>query len=257
MKTPRLPSRPKRTGNAAFPTSAVRAKVGPVILKMSLTRPMIANAANELSMIVTTTSWAPVNALRAPGMNPYSAPPRAPARMATGTAISGGCCATREPTSAAKNAADEDLPGPADVEQPRLEADPHGEPGEDQRSRRNQRVGEGLRAGYQRECERSDAVVVDVEERDPGGSLEQRFVCLDREQQVEVSLGGRARQDDQDRTGEQRQQDRDDRDDRERVGLPGGLHEGSFPSSLGGDAVPPWASCRSAVIEVVASASAA
>ena len=78
MKMPRLPSRPNRTGNAALPTSAVRAKVGPVILKMSLTRPTIANAASEFSMIVTTTSWAPVNALRAPGMNPYRAPPSAP-----------------------------------------------------------------------------------------------------------------------------------------------------------------------------------
>ena len=57
-------------GIAALPTSAVRANVGPEILKMSLTRPTITNAARELSMIVDTTSCAPVNALRAPGMNP-------------------------------------------------------------------------------------------------------------------------------------------------------------------------------------------
>ena len=57
-------------GSAALPTSAVRANVGPVILKTSFTRPTIAIAASEFSMIVTTTSWAPVNALRKPGMNP-------------------------------------------------------------------------------------------------------------------------------------------------------------------------------------------
>ena len=99
-----------------------------MILKMSLTRPMIANAANEFSMIVTTTSWAPVNALRAPGMNPYSAPPNAPARMATGTAINGGCCATREPTSAAKNPPTRTCPVPPMLNSPALKPTPTASP---------------------------------------------------------------------------------------------------------------------------------
>ena len=70
MKIPMVPLRPNRTGSAAFPTSAVRANVGPAILNTSLTSPTIASTASELSMIVVTTSCAPVNALSAPGMNP-------------------------------------------------------------------------------------------------------------------------------------------------------------------------------------------
>ena len=95
---------------------------------MSLTRPTIANAANEFSMIVTTTSWAPVNALRAPGMNPYTAPPNAPASNATGTAIKGGCCATREPTRAAKNPPTRTWPVPPMLNNPALKPTPTASP---------------------------------------------------------------------------------------------------------------------------------
>ena len=70
MNTPRFPLRPNTIGSVAFPTSAVRANVGPVILNTSFTSPTMTNAASELSMIVDTTSCAPVKALSAPGMNP-------------------------------------------------------------------------------------------------------------------------------------------------------------------------------------------
>ena len=104
--------------------------------------------------------------------------------------------------------------------------------------RRDQRVGDSLRAGSKRECERGAAAVVDVEERDPV-PLEQRFVCHDREQKFEVSLGRRARQ--MIRTHrEQRQQIEMIGTMRERVGLPGGLHE-VVPVVARRDAVPPWA----------------
>ena len=125
---PRLPSRPKMIGIAALPTSAVRANVGPAILKTSLTRPTIANAASEFSMIVTTTSWAPVNAFRKPGMNPYSAPPSAPAMTAVVTATGTGQSATSPPTSAAKNPPTSTWPVPPMLNRPPLKPSPTARP---------------------------------------------------------------------------------------------------------------------------------
>ena len=122
MMMPRLPL------SAALPTSAVRANVGPWILKTSLTRPTIANAASEFSMIVTTTSWAPVNAFSAPGMNPYSAPPSAPAVIAIASAAGAGRSATVAPASAAKKPPTSTWPVPPMLNSPALKPTPTASP---------------------------------------------------------------------------------------------------------------------------------
>ena len=122
MMMPRLPL------SAALPTSAVRANVGPWILKMSLTRPTIANAASEFSMIVTTTSWAPVKAFNAPGMNPYNAPPSAPAVIAIVSATGTGRSATAAPASAAKKPPTSTWPVPPMLKSPALKPTPTASP---------------------------------------------------------------------------------------------------------------------------------
>ena len=50
--------------------------------------------AMKLSMIVVTTSCAPVHAFSAPGMKPHAAPSSAPAATAAGIAMIGGAPAT-------------------------------------------------------------------------------------------------------------------------------------------------------------------
>ena len=68
-----------------------------------------------------------------------------PASRATVTAIGTGRSATAAPTSAAE-AADEDLAGPADVEQAALEAEADREAGQDQRRRCGEGVGQARAA---------------------------------------------------------------------------------------------------------------
>ena len=53
-------------------------------------------------MIVTITSWAPVRAFRKPGMKPHSAPPRNPARIASGRWMKIGSPVIEKPTNVAK-----------------------------------------------------------------------------------------------------------------------------------------------------------
>ena len=52
------------------PTSGVRAKVAPAARSGPLTAHEMIWRATKLSMMVTTTSWAPVKAFSQPGMKP-------------------------------------------------------------------------------------------------------------------------------------------------------------------------------------------
>jgi len=58
----------------------------------------------KFSMIVVTTSCAPVQALSAPGMKPHSAPAAAAASIAIGMATSPGAVAKIDPMPAAMTA---------------------------------------------------------------------------------------------------------------------------------------------------------
>ena len=73
-------------------------------------------------MIVTITSWAPVRALRKPGMKPANAPPAAPASSTSGTCSGSGRC-TLNPTYVAAIAPAMNWPWPpmlnTPVENPR------------------------------------------------------------------------------------------------------------------------------------------
>ena len=160
---------------------------GALILKMSLTRPTIANAASEFSMIVTTTSWAPVKALRRAGDEPVQRPAERPGEHG---------CRSPPPAPAGlpprhrrgpQEPTDEHLPGSADVEQARFEADTNRQTREDQWTGRNQGIGEGLGAGDERDGQRCRAAV-HVEEGNPRGAFKQGLVGLEREQKVELSL---------------------------------------------------------------------
>ncbi len=73
MSTPACsscPVPPARTGMPASPTDVVRANVAPRARSGSLTAHETIWRAMKLSMMVTTTSWAPVKALSQPGMKP-------------------------------------------------------------------------------------------------------------------------------------------------------------------------------------------
>ena len=145
-----------------------------------------------LSMIVVTTSWAPRQAFRAPGMKPQPAPPSAPAASARSIAIGNGIPAM-VPTMAAQNPPISSCPLRADVEQPGLEADRHREAGEDQRRRGIEGVRDGLRASER--------------------ALEHGAVGRERQPQVQrVARTDQPGDDDQDRPGQQPQQDGHDRD---------------------------------------------
>ena len=78
----------------------------------------------KFSMIVVTTSWAPVHAFSAPGMKPHAAPKRAPAPMATGIAIQGDAPATAAPTAAAPTAPRRNWPWAPILNSPALKPSP-------------------------------------------------------------------------------------------------------------------------------------
>jgi len=67
-------------------------------------------AAIEFSMIVVTTSWAPENALSAPGIQPHAAPASIPASNDAVIAIGAGAVARAAPTPAAAVAASRNCP---------------------------------------------------------------------------------------------------------------------------------------------------
>ena len=85
-------------------------------------------AAMKFSMIVVTTSCAPVHAFSAPGMKPHPAPVRAPAPIATGTAMSGGAPATEAPTAAAPTAPMRNWPCAPMLKSPALKPSPTAKP---------------------------------------------------------------------------------------------------------------------------------
>ena len=98
-------------------------------------KPMTA-AAMELSMIVVTTSCAPVHAFRAPGMKPQTAPASMPGQERRGMAIERRRGRQgRAPTPAAPRRAEQELALGADVEEAGLEADADGQAAEDERRR--------------------------------------------------------------------------------------------------------------------------
>ena len=90
----------------------------------------------KFSMIVVTTSCAPVHAFSAPGMKPHAAPKRAPAPMATGIAIQRRRSGDRGADRGRPEGAQEELALGADVEEPGLEAEPDRHAAEDERCRR-------------------------------------------------------------------------------------------------------------------------
>ena len=93
----------------------------------------------KFSMIVVTTSWAPVHAFSAPGMKPHAAPKRAPAPMATGIAIQGDAPATAAPTAAAPRAPRRNWPWAPILNSPALKPSPTAMPREDERCRGDDR----------------------------------------------------------------------------------------------------------------------
>jgi hypothetical protein len=149
----------------------------PVILKTSFTRPTITIAASEFSMIVTTTSWAPVNALRKPGMKPYAAPAEGAGRDRDRDRDRDRLRRDRATDERRDEAAHEHLPGAADVEEAALEPEADGEPGQHERRRRLHRVrqGPGRLRRVDRDRER-DRAALDVEEREAGRALQQALV---------------------------------------------------------------------------------
>ena len=63
----------------------------------------------KLSMIVVTTSWAPVEALSTPGMKPQTAPAAMPASSASGDRQDGGPSAQRDADGDGASGAEEEL----------------------------------------------------------------------------------------------------------------------------------------------------
>ena len=90
-------------------------------------QPMI-DPAIVLSMIVVTTSWAPVNALSAPGMKPQAAPAMQPARMAVAMASGPGHDATAAPVPADARAPMRNWPSAPMLKRPALNAMPTDSP---------------------------------------------------------------------------------------------------------------------------------
>ena len=81
---------------------------------------------------------------------------------------------------------DEHLPGSADVEQARLEADTNGQTREDQRTGRNQGIVRAWVLGTSEMA--SDAVLPSTSRKEIPGAFKQGLVGLEREQKVELSL---------------------------------------------------------------------
>src|SRR2546430_17147894 len=75
-------------------------------------------------MIVVTTSWAPVNDLRNPGIAPYAAPTAIAASRATGMATIPGAWASHAPIAAAARPPVRDWPRAPMLTGPALTADP-------------------------------------------------------------------------------------------------------------------------------------
>ena len=133
------------------------------------------------------------------------------------TAIGTGCWATVPRRRGRDEAADEDLAGPADVEEAGLEPDADREAGEDERAGRGHGVRHGPRGllRVDRQVE-GDRAAGHVDERQARRALEQALVGDERQQQVDRPFRRQARGDDQERADEERQEDRDDRDRGER-----------------------------------------
>ena len=72
---PEVAVRPRMTGSAALPTWSVVGDAEPGTFSGPLTAAARIAMATKLSMIVVTTSWAPRDAFRKPGMKPHTAPP--------------------------------------------------------------------------------------------------------------------------------------------------------------------------------------
>ena len=100
--------------------------------------------ATPLSISVVITSCAPVRALRKPGTNPYAPPAMVPPSTATTRARSGGRCpATSVAVIDGAQAADEELPVHAEVEQAGAERHREAQAGEDERRGADQGFGDG------------------------------------------------------------------------------------------------------------------
>src|SRR2546426_8624076 len=108
--------------------SPVRGNENPGARTRSFTAHVSRRTAALLSMIVVTTSCAPVRALRKPGMKPNAAPPSAPATIALGTGRAAGVPGRRAPTPAAANAPTRNWPGTPILKRPALKPSPTASP---------------------------------------------------------------------------------------------------------------------------------
>ena len=218
IRTPRLPFRPNRIGSAALPTSAVRAKLGPGDLEDVVDE---ADDDEERQRVEHDRRDHLVGArerLERARDEPVERPAERAGHQRYGDRDGHRLIGDRGADERRDEPADEHLAGPADVEEPGLEPDPDRETGQDQGRGGRDGAGQGARSAVRvdRERKAGHARGVHVEQREPGGALEEALVGDERQEEVQGLADGQARGDDQQRAEQQGQDDRDDRDDGQR-----------------------------------------
>ena len=182
MKTPRLPSRPKKTGKAALPTSAVR-EGGHRDLEdvddEADDRERRDRVQHDRHHDLVGTG----EGLERPGMNPYSAPPSAPASRRSHRHRHRLVC-HHGTDDGRKNPPTSTCPVPPMLNRPALKPTPTARPV--RTSGPPQRLIEAPGCRDERDGQRCRAAV-HVEEGKPRGAFKQGLVGLEREQKVELT----------------------------------------------------------------------